>query len=89
MRVPAAAVAAYTCVMPRLAGCPHQARLAPVAAHVLSAGPHSGLLNFGYWGLYVQAGHSYTVSLYMRNPDVRTAGFVLYCLVAPLLLSCP
>ncbi|KAL4859616.1 Alpha-L-arabinofuranosidase 1 [Chlorella vulgaris] len=40
-------------------------------------GPHSGLLNFGYWGLYVQAGHNYTASLYMRNPDEQPKNVTL------------
>lgn len=53
-----------------------------LALHSCAAGARSGLLNFGYWGLYVQAGHNYTLSLYMRNPDVCPAGCLLslvYC----------
>lgn len=35
-------------------------------------GPRSGIVNFGYWGVHVQQGHSYTVSLYLRTPDTTT-----------------
>lgn len=33
------------------------------------AGSPSGVANFGYWGVYVQKEHSYTVTLYARVPE--------------------
>lgn len=35
------------------------------------SGPRSGIVNTGYWGVYVQKGHSYTVSLYARTRDAE------------------
>jgi hypothetical protein len=47
------------------------------------AGGQSGIVNFGYWGIYVQAEQSYTVALYMRTPEVRQR-----CLLRCLLCAC-
>ncbi|KAL4437047.1 hypothetical protein ABPG75_004186 [Micractinium tetrahymenae] len=42
----------------------------PVAMELTAGpGPRAGIVNFGYWGVYVQKGQSYTVSLYARTSD--------------------
>ncbi len=42
----------------------------PAVRHASQAGTPSGIVNFGYWGVALQRGESYTVSLYLRSSEV-------------------
>ncbi|KAL4424426.1 hypothetical protein ABPG77_006364 [Micractinium sp. CCAP 211/92] len=42
----------------------------PVAMELTAGpGPRAGIVNFGYWGVFVQKDHSYTVTLHARTSD--------------------
>ena len=48
---------------------PAAAEPLPLASRVGAGGP-GGLLNAGYWGIHLEAGRPYWLSLFMLNPKV-------------------